>query len=351
MSIHVYDDDERQVTDKDNYALNHGSFAEVSININKALKRIGFYADPDDSEWVGMCASLGTHFKYKDKKNFIIHVWEATSLPIFVYQNAIACQQRIFGLSNQITNLWHRYGRKDAVTVYGGCDTEFWRQTKQKNQSCFQFCHVNSTNIRSGIDLTINAFALAFEGNSNVKLIVKDTNPQGDNSPLARQIKKRVEGHKVNIEYHTKRESMLWVRDLYSESHVTLNMLRATSFGMPLLECGACGSLCVTGDIEPTNELIRPEYGILLKPTGMVALKNIIPILESNWGLLNCYGHFQHIEKPHIADYNVHEYAGLLQEIYKNWTTYSKIDTRSPIVQNWSWDFSAKKLKEQLYGI
>lgn len=347
--IHFYDDDTRQVTDKDNYALNHGSFGEVSINMNKALKKLGYYADPDDAEYVGMCASLGSNFKYKDKKSFIVHVWEATSLPIFVWQNAQA--QRIFGLSNQITKLWHKYGRTDVSTVYGGCDTEFWSQTIPKNDKKFQFFHVNSTNIRSGLDLTIQAFSLAFSNNPNVKLLVKDTNPQDGNSQLSRQIKEHARYFNVDIEYHTQRESMLWIRDRYSESHVTLNLLRATSFGMPLLECGACNSLCVTGDIEPTNELIRPDHGVLLKPTGMVELNKVIEPLEKSWGLLNCYGKFPHIEEPLIANFDIHEYASLLRNIYSNWDLYGKIDTRTAIVNNWSWSSSAKVLKEQLYGV
>jgi hypothetical protein len=238
-----------------------------------------------------------------------------------------------------------------VTTVYGGCDTEFWHQTKPKNNKQFQFFHVNSTNIRSGVDLTVEAFARAFEGNRDVKLIIKDTNPQGDGSALSSKIKYFIEQCRVDIEYHTQRESMLWIRDQYSESHVTLNMLRATSFGMPLLECGACGSLCVTGDIAPTNELIKPYHGVLLPKSGMVSLRSLIPRLESEWGLLNCYGHFPHIEEPFVADYDIGEYARLLREIYTSWDTYAKIDTRTPIVQNWSWDASAKVLKESLYGV
>ena len=83
----------------------------------------------------------------------------------------------------------------------------------------------------------------------------------------------------------------------------------------------------------------------------MVPLNQIIPILEKNWGLLNCYGHFPHLEEPYVADFNVNEYAGLLNEIYTNWSKYSKIDTRTPIVENWSWNRSAQALKEQLYAV
>jgi hypothetical protein len=272
-------------------------------------------------------------------------------LPTFVYHNGRACQERIFGLSNQITALWHKYGKLDVRTVYGGCDTDFWFPTVPKNQQQFQFCHVNSTNIRSGIDLTVQAFALAFQGNRDVRLIVKDTNPQGAGSPLAAQIQAHIKRFDVDIVYHTKRESMLWVRDLYSASHVTLNMLRATSFGMPLLECGACDSLCVTGDIAPTNELIRPHHGVLLPPKEMVPLRRIIPPLEATWGLLNCYGNFRHLEEPYVADFDVPEYAQLLQRIFKEWATYATIDKRGPIVKDWSWDKSARTLKEQLYGV
>ena len=348
--IHVFDDDERQVTDAANYAMNHGSFAAVAININKALKKIGLYAEPDDAEWVGTCASLGTHFKYKNKKNFIIHVWEATSMPVFVYNNGLT-QNRLFGLSNQITKQWIKYGRKDVTTVYGGCDTEFWHQTRDKNPKQFQFCHVNSTNIRSGIDLTVHAFALAFQGNRDVRLVVKDTNPQGEGSPLLAQINEHIKRFNVDIVYHSKRESMLWLRDLYSESHATLNLLRATSFGMPLLDCSACNSLCVTGDIEPTNELVRPHYGLLLEPKGLVKLWDIIPPLEQHWGLLNCYGRFPHLEDPYISDFDVNKYAQLLQEVWKQWPIYATIDKRGPIVRDWSWDKSAQRLKEQLYGV
>ena len=52
-----------------------------------------------------------------------------------------------------------------------------------------------------------------------------------------------------------------------------------------------------------------------------------------------------------FADFDLAEYAALLQKIYKDWETYARIDTRTPIVKDWSWDMSAKVLKEQLYGV
>lgn len=346
--IHIFDDDPRQITDAINYKLNHGSFSEVAINLNKALKKINCYAEPDQSEWVGKCDGLGTNFKYKDKKNFIIHVWEATSMPTFVLQNGNACQNRIFGLSEQITKLWHRYGRKDVSTVYGGCDTDFWHQTKEKNPNQFQFCHVNSSNVRSGLDLTIQAFSLAFANNKDVILIIKDTNPQNADSILLKQIDNHIKKYNVNIQYRSKRETSLEVRDLFSESHVTLNLLRMTSFGMPLLECSACNSICVTGDFEPTNELIKKDTGILIKPSGLIALENVISNLTKNWGLLNCYGNFEYLEQPYIYDFDIIKYAEYLSMIYYYKDSLKKLDIRTPIIKNWSWEKSAKTLVNEL---
>lgn len=346
--IHVFDDDPRQFSDP-NYPFNHGSFAAVAINTNNALKKYGYYADADSAEYVGTCASLESAFKYKDKKSFVIHVWETTSLPTFVFSGGR--EQRIFGLSNQITDLWHRYGRNDVKTIYGGCDTDFWKPTKPKNSQQFQFLHVNSTNVRSGVDLTIRAFCMAFAGNKDVKLIIKDTNPQAADARLPYVIRAIADMCKVDIEYITERSSATVIRDLYSESQVTLNLLRATSFGMPLLDCSACGSYCVTGDIAPTNELVRPEYGRLIKSRGFVALKDIIGPLVKDWGLLNCYGNFPHLEEPCISDFDINEYANQLTELHKNWEIYSAIDTRTPIIKNWSWDKTARELIENLYGI
>ena len=347
--IHVLDLDPRQYNDPA-YLENHGSFSEVAIQINKSLKKIGYYADPDNAEYVGICDGLNIGFKYKDKKSFVISVWETTSLPIFLAQTAKTTNQTIFGLSNQITRLWNKYGFPNVKTVYGGTDYEFWTpdiNVEKFNQ--FTFLHINSSNVRSGLDLTIQSFALAFTGNKNVKLLIKDTNPQDKNSKLLSKINFYKTKYNVDIEYISERFNVTQIRDLYRKTHVTLNLLRATSFGMPLLDCSSCGNLCVTGDIEPTNELIN-NNGILIPFDSFVKLSEIVPYLCDEWGLLNCYGNFQHIEEPCIANFNVESYAKILLNIYKNWDKLSKLDIIAPIKTNWSWDNSAKNLVSHLYG-
>lgn len=348
MKIHCLDQDPRQITDPENYLENHGSMSEVCIQLNEALKKINCYADPDDADFVGTCEGLGVNFKYKNKPSFIIHVWENNSLPVFVFEGAR--NQRIFGLSNQITENWHKYGRTDVTTVYGGCNTNYWYPDHEKFK-IFTFLHINSSNVRSGLDLSLQAFHLAFAGNPNVRMLVKDTNPQKKDSILLKRIKE-LKMNGSNIEYVSERWPSSLLRQLYSQSHVTLNLLRSTSFGMPLLDCSACGSLCVTGDIAPTNELVSKKSGVLIPAKEQVSLRTIVPYLENEWGLLNCFGNFRHIEDPFIADFDIEEYAKKMLDIYENYDKvdkYHSIDRKvNYIKSNWSWKSSAVQLVKAL---
>jgi hypothetical protein len=340
MKINVHDNDPRQFTDP-TYGVNHGPFSAIAINLNRELNKLGHYSSADDADWVGFNSGLDVGFSYKNKRTFVINVWETSNtLPLYLLH--VGRGQKIFGLSKQITNLWRKYGYP-VETLYPGCDTDFWYQTKPKN-SKFTFLHINSSNVRSGIDLTLEAFTHAFRGNSDVQLIVKDTN---DSPKLKEKISSLIYGG-ANIIYITKRMSMPEIRDLYSESHVCLNLIRITSFGLPLLECSACKCLCVTGDVPPTNEIIKPNTGVLIKPSREVYFDEIIPKLTSEWGLLNCFPSFEYPEPPKMYDFSVSEYVWQLKDIYSKWESYSKIDTRTPIVENWTWEKSASRLVELL---
>ncbi|MEK6882353.1 MAG: glycosyltransferase [Nanoarchaeota archaeon] len=336
MKIHFLDSDPRRFTDSENYPFNHGPFSEISLQFNKCLKELGYYAEPDDADFVGKCDGLDVGFKYKNKQSFLIHVYETiNTLPHILLK--MSNGQRIFGLSNQITNLWHKYGRTDVKTVYGGCDTNFWYQTKDK-LSQYTFLHVNSSNVRSGLDLTIEAFYKTF-ANKDVRLVIKDTN---DSKTLIDKINYYKEKG-ANIEYISKRMRSYEIRDLYSSSHVCINLLRATSFGLCLLEASACNCFCLTGNISPTNEIIDSSFGILVEPSKQIELSQAQAI-GSNWGLLNCYPNFSYPEVPKVWDYDVNNYADILKKIYENWANLSKIDTRTPILNNWKWIDQAKKL-------
>lgn len=336
MKIHCYEKDTRQ-NDPD-FVTNMGPFSMLNYKMNEALKKLDAYALADEADYVMTADGLDVGFQYKNKKSMVWNVWETTNtLPYYLLQAASG--RRIFGLSNQITNLWRKYGH-NVKTLYPGCDTEFWHQTRPKDAQ-FTFLHVNSSNTRAGLDLTLQAFGRVFRG-QNVKLIVKDTN----NSPVLKGKIDELIDLGCNIEHISSRLAYSDIRDLYSRSHVCLNLIRITSFGLPLLECSACNCLCVTGDVPPTNEIIQPEYGVLVKSHREIEFSKIIPTLTDEWGMLNCFPPFECPEQPRMFDFGVETYAQTLSDIYMNWEHYSKMDTRTPIVKNWSWEKAAKTLIE-----
>jgi hypothetical protein len=147
-----------------------------------------------------------------------------------------------------------------------------------------------------------------------------------------------------NIEYINDFWTTEQVRDLYSKSHACINLLRSTSFGMPLLESSACNSLCICGDVTPTNELVDSSYAMMIKPKGEIPIYPFINQVEQEVGLKNYYGYFEYPEVPYFWDFEVETVGQSLFEVYNNWSSYKKIDTRTPIINNWKWENSAIKL-------
>ena len=341
--IHLYEDDPRFLSDP-TFIDNHGSFSVINYGLNNALKKLNLYSDIDQAQYIGFATSLNLNNYINGKKCFYITVWETIN-KLTNYHLEIARGNKIlFGMSDQVSNLYRKEGIK-CETLHCGCDTDFWKQTLPKNKK-FTFVHINSSNVRSGLDLTLQAFHMAFQNNPDVQLIVKDTNTNID--ILSSRINE-MKSAGTNIKYITKRSTKNEIRDLYSNSHVGLNLLRMTSWGFPLHEMSACNCLCITGDIEPTNVLINKNYGVLLKPKSEVKISEKLNELVNNWGLLNCYGGFPYSEEPRFYDFNVEEYSAKLKEIYDNWSFYGKIDTRTPIIDNWKWESSAKNLIKMLY--
>lgn len=339
--IHLLDSDTRQFTDKENYPFNHGSLSSVIINLNKSLKKLGYYSEPDEAEWVGTCDGLNSGFKYKDKKNFLITCWEtANTIPEYVLNSALLSNQKLIGMSNQITNLWTKYGF-ECETLHLGIDTEFWQPSVEKNKDVFTFICPFAIFSRSAIDLTLEAFYLAFKDSKDVILKLKDTESSQKYIEKINQYKKLG----ANIEHISNRVPMQWLRDFYSSAHVCLSLQRAASFGLIITETMACNTLNITGNIPPSNEIVNSDVGILVNPNQLISIPKTVDYFVNEWGFINTYGNLSCPEEPYFYDFSVEEYAQKMQEAYQNWTTkYSKINYRNYIYNNFSWDNSAKKL-------
>jgi len=337
--IHLYEDDPRFMSDPI-FSDDHGSFSVINYGINNELKKINKYSDLRGSEWVGVPSSLNFTQEFSGKKMFYITVWETINkLTNFHIESLKGKNKILLGMSDQVSDLYKKEGIQ-CETLHCGCDTDFWKPTIVKNKK-FTFIHVNNSNVRSGLDLTVRAFHSAFQNNPDIQLIIKDTN---QNNPTLINKIKEFQDKGSQIVYVSRRFTRQEIRDLYSSSHVGLNLLRMTSWGFPLHEMSACGALVVTGDFSPTNILVNKNYGILIKPSKEVNISEKLPELCDEWGLINSYGSFSYSEQPRFYDFDVEEYASLLKNIYVNWSIYQNLDLRSPIINQWKWSDTAENL-------
>ena len=343
--IHLLDTDPRQFSEPDDYKYNHGSLSSVMININQELKKLNRYSEPDLAEWVGVCDGLNVGFKYKNKRSFVITCWEmANTLPMYLINSAKRSNQKLIGMSNQITNLWKKYGF-DCETIHLGTDINFWYQSKQKDQNQFVFILPLATFVRSGIDLALKAFETAFSGEKNVVLKIKDT---GANDIYLNKINEyKAKG--LNIEYYSERWSMQNLRDFYSSAHVCLSLQRSASFGLIIAESMACNTLNITGNIEPFNEFLNEDISILVQPKSLISIRDVADHLVKEWGFHNSYGNFSYPEEPMFYDYDIIEYAKSMRKAYDNWDFFSKIHYRKYIIDNYTWDKTTTNLIKKLY--
>lgn len=339
--IHLYDNDPRQYTDTHNYQYNHGSFAVVHRNLNVALRDLGRFSELADAQYAGRCDALDFS-SFLGKKSFIIHVWEASKLSDF-HKLQYSDDIKVLALSEQVADLWKAEGI-NAPIVYAGVNADFWNFTNDQREwlkTC-NFCITNSSNFRSAYDLIIPAWRLAFEGHTDVRLLIKDTN---DNRILKHKLDNKFDSR---IQYINARWSMFQLRELYQKSHICINVQRAASFGLTTLESMACGCLSINAKVKPSTEIVNNEVAIMVEPHGQMNIAAHMNHFNA-WGLNNCYGQFLDNEM-NFWNFDKNTLAASFQQAYELWKNQSlTAEKYRNHALKWSWNKSAQQLIKALY--
>ena len=343
MKINFYDRDARKITDPQGYKNYKGSLAIVGDLFNKGLERIGHYSNEFEADYVGVNDPLDMGFTFQDRKTFILHVWDQiNTLPLEVVQWQKRTNIKIVSQSYRMQELWARFGLETKVAS-PGCDLEFFYQSVPKNNKEFTFVFDSFANVRSGLDLALRAFDVAFRGNSSAKFIIKNTSKS---KKLNEAINHFIEiGN--NIEFINFPISFESMRDLYSQSHVSLNIYRAAAWGLGIHQSAACGCLPLLGDFSPSNSML---VGHKVAPRKEVLISDYSENLINNWGLESAYGNFHYAEPPKFYDYDINEIAERLKHLKNNYSSYQEEieGYREVISDNYSLEKSAKNLVEAL---
>lgn len=255
--IIFYEDDPRKVLPE--FSKNCGSFSKIGININLSLAKLGLLAkNEEDADWVGFSTGTNLDFGFRDKRRFLVGVWESQILPNFLVNLRQKLESqgnyKYFGLSQQVTNAWDgiKYPVKTPI-VNIGVDTEFWKRQKPKQKNAkFTILSVTSCNFRSGIDQTIQAFyQLSQITEVPIKLIIKNTDERAEKLPSIIQYYRKK--FNLDIEYLFGRYNDYQIRDLYELADLLLYIPLITSGGLPITEAASMELPCIVPDYCPTN--------------------------------------------------------------------------------------------------
>lgn len=340
MLIHFVERDPRK-NDPD-FLETCGSFSAIQEILKKGLRELGIYTeDVNEATHAGVADSLMTDFYIPDKKCFGVYFVDTiNTIPTIAlrraYQNV---NLKLFSINQHTAGLYGLYGFQ-CQEIGPGIDPDYWYPTKEKYDK-FTFISTGYSNFRSGIDLLIRAYDLAFCGNEDIQLIIKDTS---NSDRFAERISDyQYKGN--NIQHITGRWTFSQLRDLYSSSHVCCNVLRMSGHGLPIAESTLCGCLSITGDFNPSNKI---NCGVLLHTEEQVLVSEVMPELVNHWGLVDTFQGLDFPEPPRIYSYNLEQYAETLKYIYNNYNNYDRKKNREVMVDKWDYKKSAQNLVNYL---
>jgi hypothetical protein len=325
-----------------------GSFSVIKHTLEKGLRELNVWTDdPEAADWIGEADSLATDFWIPNKRRFQINFQDCiNTIPqVALDRKRANLGLKLFSLNQHTADLWAKYGHECGV-IGAGIDGSFWRRYRTELtivNNPFRFVFSSFSNFRSGLDLLLQAWEIAFSGYRGPYLIIKNTSDSQKLQQVISEYNKRC----GNISYINERKTFSWLRELYSDVEVGVNVYRMSGHGLIIGESAACGCLPLVGDFDPSNQIAKPSFAQFLKPSREVYVDEIMPEMVNDWGLTNTFNGLTFPERPRVYDYDVEEYAHKLQLIYQNYYNWD-YRCREKVLDLWDYKKSAANLVTQL---
>lgn len=320
-----------------------GSFSIILYSLEKPLIQAGvdIVNKVEDADIVLTADSLATNYRYPNKKSIQLNFQDTINV---ISDEAIDRKKKnpslsLASINRHTSDLWNEVNETCAV-IGPAVDINFWQRTAESPKDVFRFIFSSFSNVRSGLELLLKAWVLAFKNNKDVELVIKNTS---DNKKLSYLIE-GFNGICKNISYVNKRLSFLELRELYSSCHFGVNIYRFSGHGMILGELGSMGIPNLIGNFNPSNTLISNEMGYSLNPIKTRKIQELGSYLESNFHLANTFKGLHFKEPALVHDYDVEEYAKILLDCYNNYNIFNSYKIREQTAKIWNSNQAAKNL-------
>ena len=212
------------------------------------------------------------------------HLSEVFGIPIWHMENSPNIEEDFFPCANPFTsdeerkNFVQNVDRRFAVTnayvvkmerIFKApfelvpnviTDDFFVSNPKPRSKKPFVFCNVAIMDSRKRQDLIIEAFAEAFGGDDNYRLVIA-----GDGKlkqSLIDLVQKLDVSAQVDIPGYLNRDE---VKDLLDRSNAFVLASRAETFGVVVIEAMARGIPTISSNIDGTKEIINSANGIVFE--------------------------------------------------------------------------------------
>ncbi|MFT4772521.1 MAG: glycosyltransferase involved in cell wall biosynthesis [Cryomorphaceae bacterium] len=212
------------------------------------------------------------------------HLSEVFGIPIWHMENSPNIEEDFFPCANPFTsdeerkNFVQNVDRRFAVTnayvvkmerIFKApfelvpnviTDDFFVSNPKPRSKKPFVFCNVAIMDSRKRQDLIIEAFAEAFGGDDNYRLVIA-----GDGKlkqSLIDLVQKLDVSAQVDIPGYLNRDE---VKDLLDRSNAFVLASRAETFGVVVIEAMARGIPTISSNIDGTKEIINSTNGIVFE--------------------------------------------------------------------------------------
>lgn len=279
----------------DNQANPFYSSSLIIAGLNGGAKEAGLY---DEN---GKCVVYSTTANdYGYKADAIFCVYEA-SLPTPVLRNAAGRPLIGCSLHNNffITDV---YPSDLAGFSQLGVDSSvFVPKDSSGKRDKVRFLCLAESNVRSGIDVLLEAFAEEFAGNNEVELYLKD---RGATPMFQEWVKNFATLKKANIIHDTKNsESFDDVLALYHSSDYLVFVSRSTTWGMPMLEAMACGLPVITTPYAGAREYMADTFnGLAVEYTIKLVEDSLVASLEQRGYRNHMFSVSNHLSPPYWAE-------------------------------------------------
>jgi hypothetical protein len=290
----------------------HDVVEEPNLSILQSLEKTVFSNDIFPPK---LCIGIAPWFDLKYKGYKVGYtMFEFNNLPSITgkynWYNYCINMDEIWTPSNYNCKMFKNNGITNSYIMPVGIDTDKFKISKKNNEKV-TFLSIGEFNYRKGWDILLSAFIDEFNGDDNVKLIIKSFEHDKMESTYKKRILNKIEELKNTknnppiIECITNILKPNELPNIYKNIDIFVMATLGEGFGLPMAEAMSCGIPCILPNNSGYLDFVKNYNGWLTKVNGYKRDENISKVSVSYFDSM-------------IPDIDIGDLRRCMREAYEN---------------------------------